>query len=159
MGIRRATKDLSIADYFISFNRIIEEEIRRSLAYLGEESVKKARDRSSEESWKDQTGNLRSSVGYAIYEYGKKTIESAFRQVKDGAEGVSEGRKMVEELAKQYSDTYALVVVAAMNYADYVEALENKDVLAMRMCQNTALPALQPSFFLPMLLLPHSIPV
>ncbi len=37
---------------------------------------------------------------------------------------------MVEELAKQYSDTYALVVVAAMNYADYVEALENKDVLA-----------------------------
>lgn len=130
MGIRRKTKDLSIADYFMAVPRIIGDEIRRSLAYIGEQSVKKARDRSSKESWIDHTGNLRSSIGYAIYEYGKKTIESAFRQVLDGAEGASEGRKMVEELAKQYSDTYALVVVAAMDYADYVEAMENKDVLA-----------------------------
>ena len=37
---------------------------------------------------------------------------------------------MVEELANQYANTYALVVVAAMNYAEYVEAMENKDVLA-----------------------------
>lgn len=130
MVIRRTTPISAIENYLNTIPRIIGEEIKRSLAYLGEESVKKARDRSSEESWIDHSGNLRSSVGYAIYEYGKKTIESAFRQVKDGAEGVSAGRKMVEELAKRYSDTYALVVVAAMNYADYVEALENKDVLA-----------------------------
>ncbi len=36
---------------------------------------------------------------------------------------------MVADLASQYANTYALVVVAAMNYADKVEALENKDVL------------------------------
>lgn len=37
---------------------------------------------------------------------------------------------MVSDLAKEYSQVYALVVVAAMNYADFVEAKENKDVLA-----------------------------
>lgn len=37
---------------------------------------------------------------------------------------------MVADLAKEYSQVYALVVVAAMNYADFVEAKENKDVLA-----------------------------
>lgn len=37
---------------------------------------------------------------------------------------------MVANLAKEYSQVYALVVVAAMNYADFVEAKENKDVLA-----------------------------
>lgn len=37
---------------------------------------------------------------------------------------------MVADLANEYSQVYALVVVAAMNYADFVEAKENKDVLA-----------------------------
>lgn len=37
---------------------------------------------------------------------------------------------MVADLAKEYSQVYALVVVAAMNYADFVEAIKNKDVLA-----------------------------
>lgn len=37
---------------------------------------------------------------------------------------------MIVDLAKEYSQVYALVVVAAMNYADFVEAKENKDVLA-----------------------------
>ena len=36
----------------------------------------------------------------------------------------------IDELAKLYSQTYALVVVAGMNYADKVEAMDNKDVLA-----------------------------
>lgn len=37
---------------------------------------------------------------------------------------------MIEELASKYAETYALVVVAAMEYADFVEAMKNKDVLA-----------------------------
>jgi hypothetical protein len=37
---------------------------------------------------------------------------------------------MLDELARKYSDTYALVVVAGMEYADLVEARDSKDVLA-----------------------------
>lgn len=109
---------------------IVNEEIQRGLSILGEKCVTKVRDRGYDESWFDQTGNLRSSIGYAIYNHGKKMIESSFAVVKNGGEGANEGRRMVEELAKMYSGTYALVVLAGMNYAENVERMENKDVLA-----------------------------
>lgn len=109
---------------------IFKHEIQRTFAYLGEKCVRRVRDRGAEESWIDHTGNLRSSIGYAIYDYGKKTIQSSFRQVFDGAEGTKKGREVVDELAKEYANTYALVVLAGMEYAEYVEAMESKDVLA-----------------------------
>ena len=42
--------------------------------------------------------------------------------------GVLEGKKLAEKLAKDFTKGYALIVVACMNYAYYVETL-NKDVL------------------------------
>ena len=116
--------------YLQRYRQIVYEELIRSLSYLGEQCVKKARDRAEEDSWFDHTGNLRSSVGYAVYEMGKKKIESAFPVIKQGGEGADEGKKMVDELARLYSKTYTLVVVAAMSYAEYVESMDNKDVLA-----------------------------
>lgn len=109
---------------------ILKNEITKNLVKLGEECIAKIRDRSKEESWIDRTGNLRSSIGYAVYDYGIKQIESAFQIVRNGNEGSSEGKKMISQLGSEYSNAYALVVVAGMNYASYVEALENKDVLA-----------------------------
>ena len=109
---------------------IIASEIVRAFSYLGEQCVRRVRDRSAQESWIDQTGNLRSSIGYAVYEDGRVLIESAFEQVGSGTQGGSEGRRLVEELATKYSETYALVIVAGMSYAEYVEAKNNKDVLA-----------------------------
>ena len=119
-----------IDNLFEKASEILTERINYNLSYLGESCVTKVRDRSGIESWFDQTGNLRSSVGYAIYSYGRKQIESAFGQVLEGREGSSKGKKMVEELVGKYSDTYALVVLAAMEYAEFVEAIESKDVLA-----------------------------
>lgn len=109
---------------------ILKDEITKCLVKLGEECIAKIRDRSKEESWIDRTGNLRSSIGYAVYDYGIKQIESAFQIVRNGNEGSSEGKKMISQLGSEYSNAYSLVVVAGMNYASYVEALENKDVLA-----------------------------
>ena len=37
---------------------------------------------------------------------------------------------MIDDLAKEYSRVYALVVIAAMEYAAEVEAIESKDVLS-----------------------------
>lgn len=130
MGIELVTSYNEIENILLKMLEIINNEIVRAFSYLGENCVKKIRDRSASESWIDQTGNLRSSIGYAIYSDGKKEIESAFSIVGKGREGQEKGRKMVEELAHLYSDTYALVVVAGMNYAEYVEAKDNKDVLA-----------------------------
>lgn len=128
--IKMTTDPSKLDDLIKKAAEILYNRIVYNLSYLGETCVRKIRDRSGDESWFDQTANLRSSIGYAIYSYGQKIIESAFRTINGGSEGSSQGRKMVDELSSQYSDTYALVVVAAMEYAEHVEALENKDVLA-----------------------------
>lgn len=130
MGIRMTTP-ISAFDKFVNdaFN-IIRNEITMCLTKLGEECIAKIRDRSGSESWFDQTGNLRSSIGYAVYDHGMQKIQSAFQIVMNGNDGSIAGRKMLRQLANDYSNAYALVVVAGMNYADYVESLKNKDVLA-----------------------------
>lgn len=120
----------ALDDLFVKAAKIIFDRVQYNLNYLGLQCVKRIRDRSGDESWYDQTGNLRSSIGYAIYSYGMKQIESAFDSVLGGSEGSQKGKKMVEGLSSKYSDTYALVVVAAMEYADYVESIDSKDVLA-----------------------------
>lgn len=128
--IRLTTSIHGLEQFFEQAAKIIYEEVQYNLNYLGNVCVRRIRDRSGDDSWYDQTGNLRSSIGYAIYSQGLIVSESAFETVLGGDIGRQAGREMVNELAKQYSDTYALVVVAAMEYADFVEAIETKDVLA-----------------------------
>lgn len=130
MSVHLATPASKLEAFFDKALKIVYDKVVYNLSHLGLACVRRVRDRSGKESWYDQTGNLRSSIGYAIYTYGKKQIESAFESVLNGAEGSSKGKKMVEDLSGKYSDTYALVVVAAMDYADYVEAIDSKDVLA-----------------------------
>jgi hypothetical protein len=108
----------------------VEHETGRMLARLGEECVNEARDRPPEESWNDQTGNLRSSIGYELAIDGKPVITSAFPVVLGGQEGSSKGKSAVRELAKKNETEYTLKVVAGMEYADKVEAMDNKVVLA-----------------------------
>lgn len=102
----------------------------RALSYLGEMCVIEAKDRPQEASWFDHSGNLRSSIGYVIVHNGKIIRYSGFNQVKQGSDGIKEGKELAKELAKQYASGYALIVVAGMNYAELVEAMDNKDVLA-----------------------------
>ena len=130
MGVKCSSSNQVVTSYFESVKRIIEEEMVKGLSNLGEQCVTRIRDRTPEESWKDRSGNLRGSIGYAVSDHGKSVIESAFKQVLKGTEGPIEGRKLVEELTKLYTDTYALIVVAGMNYAEEVEKIKSKDVLA-----------------------------
>lgn len=102
----------------------------RALSYLGELCVIESKDRPQEASWFDQSGNLRSSIGYVIVHNGKIIKYSDFNQVKQGTDGIKEGKELAKELAKQYTSGYALIVVAGMNYAELVEAMDNKNVLA-----------------------------
>lgn len=130
MGIQLSTSLNAIDQFLKSAIEILRKEIIIAFSKLGEEAVARIRDRSAEESWIDHTSNLRSSTGYAVYDHGLKVIESAFSTLGFGGEGSAEGKKMVRKLAQEYSKVIALVVIAAMNYADFVEAKENKDVLA-----------------------------
>ncbi len=130
MGVKCTNSKQDLDKMFLGIARIIREEVLRTLKYLGEQCNRRIRDRSAEESWIDRTGNLRSSIGYAVFEYGKKQMESAFEVVMDGSEGEAASKKYISELASEFAKAYALVVVAGMSYAEYVEAIESKDVLA-----------------------------
>lgn len=108
----------------------VEKVVVRNLQRLGEEAVIHVRNRSGAESWFDQTGNLRSSIGYVIARDGNVIRTGGFSQFFEGTEGPSEGRKFAKEMAVKYPGKYVLIVVAGMEYASYVEEMENKDVLA-----------------------------
>ena len=130
MGIRMTTKLSEVHDMLMREAERVERLTIRALSKLGEQCVTKIRDRAGVKSWYDQTGNLRSSVGYVIA-HNKNIIQySTFNQVKQGSEGVKTGKDLAKELAKRYSNNYVLIVVAGMNYAEFVEAMDNKDVLA-----------------------------
>ena len=50
----------------------------------------------------------------------------------NGSKGKQEGQNYLEETAKTFAESsgFSLVVVAGMNYAEFVEAMDNKDVLS-----------------------------
>ena len=113
------------------FARALFNKIQTELQYEGELLVKHARELPPFESYNDQTGNLRSSIGYATFANHRQTNQSHFDTVKDGKDGPQAGEKALtahEDKIRAYS--HALLVVAGMEYASYVEKVENKNVLA-----------------------------
>ena len=131
----------TFADYAVRVHRATE----KVLQYIGEQCVKLAREKGT---YNDITGNLRNSIGYVLVKNGsiisknfeakvesklyvtttgkgkkKKTVEP-----NDGTKGILEGEALAVELASRVNKGYALIVVAGMHYAHYVETL-NKDVL------------------------------
>lgn len=81
--------------------------------------------------YKDQTGNLRSSLGYIIYNDGEllaEDFQSSGTGSGDGSEGVERGREYAKGIAETYPDRLVGVIVAGMNYALYVES-KGYDVL------------------------------
>ena len=84
--------------------------------------------------YKDRTNNLRSSTGYIVVDGGTVVETSGFKpegngKDGDGAVGSEKGTSYAESLSKGVHDgEMALVLVAGMNYAAYVEA-KGLDVL------------------------------
>lgn len=125
MGITQTTPSSEI-------DRYIEEQIERltqaliyNLQYIGEKCLNAARDTNS---YKDQTGNLRSSLGYVIASDGKIIYQSTFEVVKNGEDGKKSGIQFAKEIVRQFPEGIVLIVVAGMKYAQFVSA-KGYDVL------------------------------
>lgn len=125
----------------------LHRRIIRDLTIAGEEAVKKARSIVTAGGgggvlppYTVQTGNLVSSVGYAVVQDGQIVTMSSFQAVQgrpdkngiplgDGQEGSAKGKEYVKELAMRFPQGYALILVAGMHYASYVQELHHRDVL------------------------------
>lgn len=132
MGVTKVVVGSTFEKYLFERMEGLKSQYLRSLIAAGTETLNYIRNRSGEASWYDQTGNLRSSTGFVILDEGQIVFQSGFDQVKDGAEGSRIGKLFSERIAgmEQFQHGLVLIVVAGMEYAAYVEAMENKDVLA-----------------------------
>ncbi len=92
-----------------------ERVVIRNLRYVGEQCVNYAREHGT---YTDQTGNLRSSVGYILVKNGT-IIDASMIELNTAQQ---EAQKFIDELVRNYSHGIVLIVVAGMNYAASVEA-------------------------------------
>lgn len=132
MPIKQTTTAEQIDAYIEQRVNAVQNAILYRMSYIGEQVLNAAR---STNSYKDQTGNLRSSIGYVIVKDGSVVRASSFEQVKNGADGTSKGRSYAESLASRFKDGIALIVVAGMNYAAYVkkrgyDVIDSSELLA-----------------------------
>lgn len=110
-----------IRDFVEKRTRDAERVLINVFCRAGEECIIEAKNGGS---YTDQTGNLRSSIGYAVLKDGKVVQKGQVEKTKDGETGLAEGSGYLERCIKanRLRDGIVLIVTAGMNYAEYVEA-------------------------------------
>ena len=93
----------------------IEQRIIWTLAMAGEKFVNDAR---STQTYQNQTGNLRSSIGYIIARDGDIIQEN----IEGKAEGRAQAKKTADEVLRENKKGFVLICVAGMEYACAVES-------------------------------------
>lgn len=108
--------ETNMDDFINSLNAEVEavnSNIDDALRYAGLQCVTDAR---HVDTYTDQTGNLRHSIGYAIVDEGIVTEQSL-----ETIEG-NKASEAIEREARDLRRFKALIVVAGMPYASFVEA-------------------------------------
>lgn len=121
MPIKQTTPMSQIDKYIQQQLKRQERVLINTLMYIGEQCVNEARSYNGK-AYTDQTGNLRSSVGYVVAVDGKIKATSRFEAILDGQDGTEAGKEYAKKLVAQYPQGAVLIVVAGMHYAKYVAA-------------------------------------
>lgn len=92
----------------------------KTMSYAGEQAIRDARlDHTN--NYEDQTGNLRSSVGYKIIQNGSAKKVSTLKVFKKRQEGVEAMESFLDDAEGLFKKGTTLVVCAGMEYAEHVE--------------------------------------
>lgn len=125
----------------------INAAIIQRLQMLGEACLNEAR---TNRTFTDQTGNLISSMGYVIVDHGKIIGQNGFNQTvsasgtasKFGEAGSLIGETLAKSLSNQHANSFALYVVAGMNYAAAVESRGKNVLTSAELYAQTEMPKL-----------------
>ncbi|KUJ56448.1 hypothetical protein AR686_07755 [Chryseobacterium aquaticum subsp. greenlandense] len=133
MGIEPRFNMSDINSYLQKRLDTLDGLMLRNLNYLGMECVNLAK---SLDTYTDRTGNLRNSIGYVVVKHGN-VVSSVFEEGSRGPDYNSQetpgevvGEAFAKSLAKEFGNGYAVIVVAGMEYASYVEDVKHLDVIA-----------------------------
>lgn len=113
-----------ISKKFANAEKRLDLVVIRELQLLGEKIVNLCRDL---DTYMDQTGNLRASIGYQIYVnftlHSENFVTNPGRGTDTGEIGKNNGEAEAKNLGETIvSSYYSLIVVAGMDYAEEVEA-------------------------------------
>ena len=123
MGLKPQFSNATIVGDLEKFASEQESKFIEAMAYIGDEFVNAARSIST---YQDQTGNLRSSIGYSVVKDGRTV---SFQIEGDSAEGKASAADFLKsKVAEGPQEGIYLIVFAGMEYALYVEA-KGYDVL------------------------------
>ena len=112
------TPEFTMADIDRKIEKFKKDKIKKlfeTLSYVGIQCVNYAKRNGS---YTDRTGNLRSSVGYAVIYDGKIQEEGH----EGTAVGKAQSQQLTLDLAQEFNVGMVLVVVAGMEYAAAVES-------------------------------------
>ena len=127
MGVEAQFTTEVVRERFEAFLQEIVRQQVEALQQLGEMCVAHARSIPKEQGFEDQTGNLRSSIGYVVFVDGV-AVHSLYEEVKGGSIGAKTGEALAHKVG-QGTQGVCLVVTAGMNYALHVES-RGRDVIA-----------------------------
>lgn len=127
MGVEAQFTAEDVRERFEAFLQEIVRQQVEALQQLGEMCVTHARSIPKEQGFEDQTGNLRSSIGYVVFVDGV-AVHSLYEEVKGGSIGAKTGEALAHKVG-QGTQGVCLVVTAGMNYALHVES-RGRDVIA-----------------------------
>ena len=135
MPIKRLTPPAQIVRFIEAEMERLKNALVYNLCAVGEQVLNAAR---LTNSYKDQTGNLRSSIGYVLSVDGEVVQMISFDVVKEGSEGAKGGKAYAMQLVRDFPKCIVLIVVAGMNYASYVSAkgydvLDSSELLAEKL--------------------------
>lgn len=129
MGIKANFTTKDIERQLRGFTGNIINAAVQALGFLGMKCVNYARTVPAEIGFTDRTGNLRSSIGFKVFQ-GGNAVQEDYKQVLNGTEGLKNGKALADQVGSHCGkDQVMLVVTAGMEYAVYVESL-GRDVIS-----------------------------
>lgn len=134
MALRFTGNSSAIERRFLEAQNEITAKVIRILKYSAESVINEARTNAT---YKDITGNLRSSTGYVIIINGN-IVEENFT---GDSEGTNTGKSVAREILSQ-QPAIALVVVAGMKYASHVESKGRNVLTSAEQMAKTIVPNL-----------------
>lgn len=123
------TKEKVVADFLRKEVDRRTEVVVEAVGEMLSRIVDYARDRDQNESWRNFTYNLRSSIGGALFMAGELVKTCGFIPIAGASYGARRGLDFARSLSVENPGGIVWVIVAGMDYSAKVESISNKDVL------------------------------
>lgn len=135
MGITKNFADDVIKNAVSAFKKRVDDATLFMLQSLGEALVKYARD---SHNYTDRTGNLTNSIGYVVVHKSQIVYSGISTNMPLAQKGALD---TAMAMANRLKDEWALIIVAGMNYAAYVEAKGYNVILPAELRAKSDFPA------------------